>query len=64
MKKSLLLAFLFLSFIGFSQDSDENKGEDETTEGWTKTGKITLLINQSAFSNWQAGGEWAAIKKF
>ena len=57
MKKLLLLAFLFLSTIGFSQDSEENKGDDESTEGWTKTGKITLLINQSAFSNWQAGGD-------
>ncbi len=57
MKKLLLLAFLFLSTLGFSQDSEEAKGEEETTEGWTKTGKITLLINQSAFSNWQAGGD-------
>lgn len=57
MKKLLLLAFLFLSTLVYSQDSEENKSDDETTEGWTKTGKITLLINQSAFSNWQAGGD-------
>ncbi len=57
MKKLLLLTFLFTSLIGFSQDADENKGEDETTEGWTKTGKITFLINQSAFLNWQGGGD-------
>ncbi len=54
MKKILLLlAFFSISFIGFSQDAEE----EETKEGWTKTGKITLLINQSAFSNWQAGGD-------
>lgn len=57
MKKLLLLTFLFTSLIGFSQDADEDKGEDETKEGWTKTGKITFLINQSAFSNWQGGGD-------
>jgi len=54
MKKILLLlAFFSITFIGFSQDAEE----EETKEGWTKTGKITLLINQSAFSNWQAGGD-------
>lgn len=26
-------------------------------QGWTTSGKITLLINQSAFSNWQSGGD-------
>jgi len=57
MKKLLLLSFLFISIIGFSQDTDENKSEDEVKEGWTKSGKISLLINQSAFSEWQAGGD-------
>jgi hypothetical protein len=51
MKKILLLTFLLISFIGFSQD------EEEVKEGWGKSGKITLLINQSAFSNWQSGGD-------
>ena len=57
MKKLLLLSFLLISFIGFAQDADDAKAADEVKEGWTKTGKITLLINQSAFSNWQAGGD-------
>lgn len=57
MKKLLLLSFLFISFIGFAQDADDTASEDEIKEGWTKTGKISLLINQSAFSNWQAGGD-------
>ena len=57
MKKLLLLTFLFISAIGFSQDATDVTAEDETKDGWTKTGKITLLINQSAFSEWQAGGD-------
>ena len=52
MKKILLNIFLLLSFIGFSQDKAE-EGEG----GWKKSGKITLLINQSAFLNWQNGGD-------
>ena len=54
MKKILLLfAFFSITFIGFSQEAEE----EGTKDGWTKTGKITFLINQSAFSNWQAGGD-------
>jgi hypothetical protein len=26
-------------------------------EGWDKSGKLTFLVNQSAFSNWTSGGE-------
>merc|ERR1712086_849730 len=51
-KKILLNIFLLISFIGFSQDEAE-----EREEGWKKSGKITLLINQSAFLNWQPGGD-------
>jgi len=54
MKKLLLVSFLLFSFIGFAQDEDTT---EEVKEGWTRTGKITLLINQSAFSEWQAGGD-------
>ncbi len=57
MKKLLLLSFLLISIIGFAQDTGDAPSDDEVKEGWTKTGKITLLINQSAFSNWQAGGD-------
>jgi hypothetical protein len=56
MKKLLLYTFLLISLIGFSQDKAE-EGEGEGEEGWNKSGKITLLINQSAFLNWQAGGD-------
>lgn len=55
MKKYLLLAVvLTASFSSFSQDTDE---EGTPKEGWSKSGTITLLINQSAFLNWQAGGD-------
>jgi hypothetical protein len=58
MKKNVLLAFLLLSTtIGFSQDTGDTPSDDEPKEGWTTTGKFTLLVNQSAFSNWQAGGD-------
>ncbi len=30
---------------------------DVIPEGWNTSGKITLLINQSAFLNWQPGGD-------
>lgn len=43
-----------MSLTGFSQDAEP---AEETKEGWTKTGLFTLMINQAAFSNWQAGGD-------
>lgn len=57
MKKALLL---FIFCIGltqaFAQENEETK-TDSIKDGWTTSGKITLLINQSAFSEWQAGGD-------
>jgi hypothetical protein len=37
------------SMLGFAQEADEAKN-------WTIKGENTLLINQSSFSNWAAGG--------
>ena len=54
MKNLLLLLLLLSPFMSFSQ---ENEPSEESKDGWKKSGKITLLINQSAFSNWQAGGD-------
>jgi len=52
MKKIILVSLLFLNFnLLFAQEDDAPK------DGWTKTGKITFLFNQSAFSNWLSGGE-------
>ncbi len=55
MKKYFLLAVVITApFSSFSQNTDE---EETPKEGWSKSGTITLLINQSAFLNWQAGGD-------
>jgi|TARA_R110000787_G_scaffold15134_6_gene46851 hypothetical protein len=57
MKKLLLLSFLFISVIGFSQDTDESTAEDAVKEGWTRAGNASLLFNQAAFNNeWTGGG--------
>jgi len=54
MKITLLLTlFLGLGLAGYSQ-SDALK---DTAHVWTIHGQNTLLINQSSFSNWAAGGE-------
>jgi len=53
MKTSLLiLTFLLISLTGFSQTTPPK----DTTKYWTIHGQNTLLINQSSFSNWAAGG--------
>ena len=53
MKQTLLItAFLFVCFAGYSQTSPPK----DTTKVWTIHGQNTLLINQSSFSNWAAGG--------
>ncbi|MGH7237330.1 MAG: DUF3078 domain-containing protein [Candidatus Saccharimonadales bacterium] len=53
MKKTVLIfSFLLISFAGFSQTAI-NK---DTTKIWTIHGQNTLLIAQSSFSNWAAGG--------
>jgi len=51
MKKVILLVSLTFSIsIIFAQEKEGPK------EGWTKKGNISLLLNQSAFNNWAAGG--------
>jgi len=53
MKKILMLAFLiFLSVAVYAQAT----APKDTTRVWTIHGQNTLLINQSSFSNWAAGG--------
>ena len=54
MKKLLLLTFLLISFVGFSQDADET---EEVKEGWTRGGNASILFSQAAFNNeWTGGG--------
>ena len=49
-KHILLITLLFFTIQSFSQ-------EEESKLGWNTDGIITFLFNQSAFSNWVAGGE-------
>ena len=54
MKKILLVCLMALTYnISFAQ---EDKAID-SLEGWRTSGTFTLLLNQTAFSNWQAGGD-------
>ena len=50
MKKVLLFAAFLTSTILFAQ-------EKEKEGNWKTTGKISFLMNQSSFSNWQPGGD-------
>jgi len=53
MKQTLLIAaFLCICLAGYSQAAPPK----DTTKVWTIHGQNTLLINQSSFSNWAAGG--------
>ena len=53
MKRLLLSAFLLVSFVANSQDSEE----EAPPQGWNSEGKFQLLFNQSAFNKeWSGGG--------
>ena len=55
MKKTILglLALCLCSASVYAQEASDDKEK----EGWTTVGTFTFLLNQSGFSNWQAGGE-------
>ena len=55
MNKTLLL-FMTIMFYNITFSNQIAK-DSINPEGWTKEGKITFLINQTAFSNWTSGGE-------
>lgn len=50
--KFYLLSLLFLT--SFVVNAQEKTSEPE--EGWKRSGKGTLLVNQAAFSDWASGG--------
>lgn len=53
MKKYVVLILMILTLTNlFAQDKVEEK-----KDGWVRTGNFSFLLNQSTFSNWQAGGE-------
>ncbi|MCF6166952.1 DUF3078 domain-containing protein [Lutibacter sp.] len=51
-KQILLLLFVVSSTLTFAQEKKE-----KPKEGWSKKGNISFLFNQSAFSDWVAGGQ-------
>lgn len=56
--KKILLALLCV--FGMNDASAQEKVPEtvpDTTQHWTTKGNISLLFNQSNFSNWQSGGE-------
>lgn len=65
MKKLLSVMALVAFTMGFAQLGDVKKQLEQTNvaavadtipDGWTRGGTISVLFNQSAFSNWVAGG--------
>ena len=50
---AFLLTLFFVITSTFAQETTEEAPKDR----WTKTGKITFLLNQSSFDNWVAGGQ-------
>ncbi len=56
--KKILLSAILLVFSGIAAAQDaELIVQPDTTKVWKCKGDFTLLLNQSSFSNWQAGGE-------
>jgi len=55
--KKILLLFIFCICLTQAFAQEEETITDSITDGWKTEGLFTLLINQSAFSNWQAGGD-------
>jgi len=57
MKQTLLiLPFLCLSLAAFSQTAAKDTARKDTARHWTIHGQNTILVSQSSFSNWAAGG--------
>lgn len=52
MKKIILLLTTFISLSLYSQEVSQ-----DSIPEWKKSGTISLLVNQAAFSNWTSGGE-------
>lgn len=58
MKKIVCSGLLLSSTLLFAQaDSVVTEVKAEEISPWTKKGNFSLLLSQSSFSNWQAGGE-------
>jgi len=54
MKKIFLLSAFFIGIV--SMNAQDDSATDEPKQGWSKSGNISFLFNQSSFNNWTAGG--------
>ena len=54
-KKIILLIVCMLAAIG--SHGQETEIDSTKVEGWKKSGHTSLMVNQTAFSNWVSGGE-------
>jgi hypothetical protein len=52
----LIFAFLCTGLAAFSQTAGNDTARKDTAHYWTIHGQNTILISQSSFSNWAAGG--------
>ena len=52
MRKFLFVGSILLAFNAYAQDQPVQ----DTVKSWSVVGQNTLMVNQSAFSNWVAGG--------
>ena len=52
MKKTILLLLTLIPVFVTGQETPQ-----DSIPKWKKSGTISLLINQAAFSNWTSGGE-------
>lgn len=58
MKNCIISLLLILTITSsFAQNKTVKEKKIEEKEGWETEGKFTFLFNQSAFSNWVAGGD-------
>ena len=54
-KRGMLLIICMLFAIG--SQGQEQEVDSTKVEGWKKSGLTSLIVNQTAFSNWVSGGE-------
>lgn len=54
MKKIFLLSAFFIGMVSMNAQDDSTTNEPK--QGWSRSGNISFLFNQSSFNNWTAGG--------
>ena len=57
MKKIIVLSLFFVGLFSAHAQDDVTPTPADTVKAWKSKGNFSLLLNQSSFSNWQAGGE-------